>query len=389
MPTSWQDAIARWSDYRIFPSGLLNSAGPTDLTVFLYRQTNTVSAAIAPGAYYTAFLSDGSNFISGEENNISMWSPGWLPGPVGPVHFRIFPHRSKELTIHFFYHNPAGKVSECGSLSFANPKFQNFPVWTPEKLPATKQAGDLGVTLLSVSTGLNNNTSARALAGGGMVTTRGTNRLDGRNETAVELKFQPARTNEVWQVTSVKVSDATSNDVVSMSMNWSGNGDEFAFEPGLWPDEAAWKLKLFLKRTEGFTPEELIVFKGVPLGEIGKTNFLSNVTNIGGVAMGLHWFARKAPSTTSSWSSSQVSELMVTNSVLSNDVYLDLVGAVFETGKTNHSESWSTSDLEHRYSFLKIPERAEKADFIFALQKGRTVEFTVKPELPKPEQVTK
>jgi hypothetical protein len=388
LPGRWQQAIWTWSDYRIFSGTLMNVRGEANLSVFVARRTNSVGAPMPAGGYYRAFLADQGNFISGEESDI-FWNY-YLGGcRAGPVQFKVFPRRSRELTMHIFYHSPTGTVSDCGSFTFANPRFQNYPEWAAEKLPATKQAGDLEAALLSLVTGFNNHTTQNAQANGRLVTTPDTNRVDGNNYTAAELKLRPLEnTNEEWEVAGVVVSDATGNCATNTSMSWSA-GPAIIFAPSLWPGESAWKLKALVKREAGFHPEELFVLRNVPMGAAGRTNYPGWVTNFAGVTVGLQRVEHRAPVTGNSWSSSSMSRVVFTNSALGADMYLDLVGVVFEAGVTNRSDSSERGAIERSCYFRQIPGHAQTADFIFAVQHGRAVEFTVKPELPGPGQISR
>ena len=229
------------------------------LLVWLDRKTNSSRATTPTSGYFQAFLADNSNFVSGAEDHLSS---RLLNSHVEAVHFTVFPRRSPEITLNIFYHDPTGGVSQCCSLSFANPVYRRYPEWKSEWLPATKRVGDVEVTLLSVHTGHNANTSQAALRDGSVEVTYGNDRRDGRNHTAVDLKLRPlTNTNEVWKATCKEISDATGNMARSSSMRSGSDYAGFAFMPSLWPSEQAWKLKLEIKRDQGFRAEELFVFK--------------------------------------------------------------------------------------------------------------------------------
>ncbi len=152
--------------------------------------------------------------------------------------------------------------------------------------------------------------------------------------------------------------------------------------PSLWPEESAWKVKLLIKRTAGFKPEELFSFRKVPLGQLGQTNLVGWTTNVEGISITLQSICWRAPFNNTSWSSSQLSSVKFTHATLPACTQLDLLEMVCDSGKTNHSESWSSSSNERSYSFREIPTNSQTADFFFAIQTSRTVEFTVKPRLP-------
>jgi hypothetical protein len=154
--------------------------------------------------------------------------------------------------------------------------------------------------------------------------------------------------------------------------------------PSLWPGEKAWKLKLEIKRDQGFAQDELFAFGQVPLGNMNRTNRLGWQTNINGITITLQEICRRPPNTNNSWSADSLSAVKFVNSPLPKSVHFDLLSAVFEPGKTNRSESWQSSANERTYFFKEIPASAVTAEFKFAAQTSRVVEFMVKPELPKP-----
>ena len=347
------------------------------LIIWLGRATNNATAPPGSG-YFTALLSDASGFISGDHASIY----GWWSNPE-QMQFGVIPRRDPVIAVNFFYHAPTGGVSRCGSLPFANPLYGAFPQWQPEPLPATRRAGDVAVTLEKVSTGHDQNSSVRADSNGHVIHEFGTNRVDGQNRTVCFIQFQPlTNTNQVWCVAAEEVSDATGNKARNTSFGW-GSIEEgyFSFEPGLWPNESAWKLRCEIKRARGFDPGETFVFRDIPFGSLGATNQIRCATNFSGVTVTLDHIIRRAPNTNSSWSSEDLSQAHFTTAGLSNGVHLDLLSARTDTGTNLDCGSWSSSGSWRNYSYRNVPLEAKTADFTFAVQRGRWVEFTVKPEV--------
>jgi hypothetical protein len=381
LPLALQDILLEILGQRAAPAQTISTPTP-ELLLWLDHRTNSAGATTPSGAYFTTFLGDGSNFISGPPaflNSFLQWSQ------VESLHFRAFPRRDRQITLNIFHRDSKGDVNLCNSLSFTNPFYQNYPQWQAEPLPATKRIGDLEATLLGFETGHDSSSTTSYRRDGSSVVTHGTNRRDGQNNTVVNLKLNPlANTNEIWQVAGVEVSDATGNSTHNSGMNsWGGNNANFAFTPGLWPTEAAWKVQLEIKRSEGFRPEEIFMFKHVPLGALDRTNVIAWTTNVAGITVTLQSIYRCAPQTNNTWSSSQISDVHFTLSTLSAGTHLDLLRMVCDTGMTNQSASWSSSGNERDYGFRDIPLAAQTADFTFAIQQSRTVEFTVKPQLPE------
>jgi hypothetical protein len=347
------------------------------LIIWLGRATN--NAATPPASsYVTAFLADASGFISGDHASIY----GWWSNPE-QMQFGVIPRRDPVIAVNFFYHSPTGGVTRCGTLPFANPLYGNFPQWRPEPVPATRRAGDVAMTLEKVSTGHDQNSSVRADSNDRVSHEFGTNRVDGQNSTVCFIRLQSLiDSNQVWCVAGEEVSDATGNKARNTSLGW-GSFEEgyFSFEPGLWPSESAWKLRCEIKRVRGFDSGDTFVFRDIPFGSLGATNVISCATNFSGVSVILDHTIRRAPNTNSSWSSEELSQVQFTTAGLTNGLHLDLLSARTDRGTNLDCGSWSSGDRQRTYNYRNVPLEAKTVDFTFAVQRGRWVEFTVKPEV--------
>jgi hypothetical protein len=361
----------------LFPLLASTATPEPKLIVWLARAAN--NATNPPGSgYLTALLSDASGFISGD--HASVFGPS--PNPE-QMQFGVLPRRDPVIVVNFFYHSPTGSVSQCGSLPFANPRYGAFPQWQPETLPATRRVEDVAVTLEKVSTGHDQNSSVRADSNGRVSHEFGTNRVDGQNSTFCFIRLLPlTNTNQVWCVAGDEVSDATGNKARNTSLGW-GSFEEgyFSFEPGLWPRESAWKLRCEIKRVRGFDPGDTFVFRDIPFGSLGATNVIRCATNFSGVSVILDHTIRRAPNTNSSWSSEELSQVQFTTAGLTNGLHLDLLSARTDTGTNLDCGSWSSGDRQRTYNYRTLPLEAKTADFTFAVQRGRWVEFIVKPEV--------
>ena len=375
MPAALQAVLVRLLGSRAALLAATTTPEPK-LIIWLGRATN--NAATPPGSgYFHALLSDASGFISGDSASVY----GWWSNPE-QMQFRVIPRRDPVIAVHFFYHSATGGVSRCGSLPFVNPLYGTFPQWLPEPLPATRRAGDVAVTLEQVSTGHDQNSSVRGESTGRVSHEFGTNRVDGQNSTVCFIRLQPlVNSNQVWCVAGEEVSDATGNKAPNTSLGW-GSFEEgyFSFEPGLWPSETAWKLRCEIKRTKGFGPVETFVFRDIPLGSLDATNQVRCATNFNGVTVTLNHIIRRSPNTNSSWSSEELSQVQFTTAGLTNGLHLDLLSARTDTGTNLDCGSWSSGDRQRTYNYRNVPLEAKTADFTFAVQRGRWVEFIVKPE---------
>jgi hypothetical protein len=392
-PSGMQAALARL----LGPGAVARQAFSTPApTLVVWLNSPAVPPLSPPRPYLgwsEAFLADPNGFVSGGSQN---YNPGL--GGLSPLQFTAFPRRDRTLSLHLYFHDNQGKVKDCGTLTVLNPEYRAYPQWQPETLPATKKVGDVEATLVQISTGHGGNTSFFGLRDGGHAVEFSTNRDDGRNVTGCCLQLRtPTDTNQIWQVDHVELSDATGNVLPSTGMSWGGPGDDvFGFSPGLWTNEATWKLRCEIKRTKGFTPGELFTFKNVPLSELFQTNQLGWATNVNGVTVTLDYFIHRPPLTNNTWSSSQLSEAHFRTTGLSNDLHLDLIEIRADNGTNVKCPSWSSSgDTQDRY-LGNIPPDAKTLDFTFAVHRGRWVEFLVKPETgparfeypapPKPKQ---
>jgi hypothetical protein len=337
------------------------------------RTTNTPPYS----GYDVAFLADGSGFVSGDGADVHTR----YGGPQAMVFYAI-PRRDRVVTLEFYHHDPKGTVTYTGHLPLENPLYGRFPQWQPQTLPATNRVGDVEVVVHRLSTGHNNNTSHIGLSGGGKALEFGTNCADGRNRSICLCTFRPlVNTNEVWCLASEEVSDATGNSVGNTSLGWGGyDKGYFTFEPGLWPAESAWKLACEIKRVKGFSSAETFGFYEVPLGRVDVTNQVGWMTNFGGVTLALETIVRRAPNTNNSWTSSELSQVQF-GVTITNDLHLDLISARVDDGTKLECGSWESGGTERRYLFRVIPLGARTADFVFAVQRSRRVEFMLKPEL--------
>jgi hypothetical protein len=345
------------------------------MIIWLDRSTNGLLGGLLSYSC-TVSLADTNGFVSGSRS----WLNGWQ-NPA-PLYFTAFPRRAPTIAAHVFYNDSTGGVRRCGSLTLANPVYGSFPQWQPEPLPATRRTGDVEVTLEKFSTGHDNRLSQIGLTGGRNVIEFGTNRMD-RNENFCLIRTKSlADTNHVWRMVSAELSDATGNKLRSTGTTWGGEEQPyFAFEPGLWLDEKAWKLRCEIKRFKGFAPDEILVFKSAPLGELEVTNRIGWTTNFAGLAVTFDYAFRRAPNTNSSWSGDQISNTYFTVRGLTEDMHFDLIAARTDTGADLFVASSSSSDSRRDYAFRQIPLDARTADFTFAIHRSRWVEFLVKPEI--------
>lgn len=391
-PPSVQAGLKKLFGPRAVPPSTLATATPT-LVVWLDSPSPPGGRPSTATGTYEVYLADTNGFVSGA--NQFLW-PAF--GTPLSLQFNAFPRRGRFLGLHVFSRNAQGKMSDCGMLNILNPEYRNYPQWKPETLPVTRRAGDVEATLEQFGTGQGQEMSYTTLRDGSQVLEFRPSDWSSANESVFRLGLKSlGDTNQLWRVDHVEVSDATGNRLQSMSVGWGmGRGDIFEFNPGLWADEAAWKLRCEIKRTKGFASNEIMIFKNVPLPEMSKTNFLGWSTNLNGVTVTFDYIFRRPflTNANSGWSGNQLSEAHFHMKGLTNDYHFDLQETHTDSGTNveSRSTSWSNDGGWQEHG-LDIPTEAKSLDFTFAVHQGRWVEFMVKPEtgpvkfvIPKPKR---
>ena len=279
---------------------------PSEPTLCVWFQpmgTNALSAGRRSITTIFSKLADEHDEEAGAQGRTYMQDILW---PFGGL--SVVPRRSPVLQLRLYQSNPKGGISnEIGRVRFANPLYGRFPQWKPEPLPAVKKAGDLEVRLEKIMTGV--------VEFGGQ--TRKYHPAQG-GENAVTLFdamiHSPRGTNEQWIIQSAQLSDATGNVLQRFEgiIDYLGRpaqlsdatgkvlpglfyeyGYRHAITGTLWPDEAAWRLRLELKRTRGYAPGETVTFRNVPVPKVGTTNLTPMTGFAGGMKLVLTEFERK------------------------------------------------------------------------------------------------
>jgi hypothetical protein len=372
MPSPVQDIATDLFGPRALDS--VSFTTPTPMLVLWLKVSNR-SPKLPPPAplsgWYDAYLGDTTDYVSGPSWGIS-------PNISSLLQFSTFPRRDRSLTLHVYSHDSKGRTTDCGELSFVNPGYHDYPQWRPQTLPATNRTGDVEAVLTDFGTG---HGEGNGFSGGNYAIQFETNNGSGRTEVGCRIHFHSlSDTNQMWQVTHVELSDATGNVVGNTGMTSWGGQDLFEFAPALWPGENAWKMRCEIKRTAGFTSNEIFTFKNVPIGPLNQIAQFGWATNINGVTVTLDHLIVRPPITNTYWNSSQLSEANFLFSGLSNDIHCDLISTRTDTGSNIDCAGWSSSGTNQDRQLQDIPTNARSLDFTFAMQQGRWVEFLVKPQ---------
>ena len=326
--------------------------------------------------YFNATLSDENGAEGGTQEFANFYSLAtWAE-----LSFPVVPKRSRIIQLNFY--STVGGINAGGALakvSFPNPFYGHYPQWRPESVPAVKRDGDLEVRLEDFAAmGTDGRAVALPPAAYADVSARST-----RN------------TDEFWVVHAYALSDATGNvlssHVLSSPPNVLGGvnsatpltwfNEHIPLNARLWPGEAAWRLKLELKRKAGFRPEDLTTFSKLPVPSLGATNTAPITNMVGGVKVVLTEF-RQVPAGQALGVNSRttVQEIKVELPDPLKGVMVDLVKLTTDDGDqiTTMGLGWNP-DQQTFSSVQLIPSNTKTVDLTLAVQKTRSVGFLVKP----------
>ena len=141
-------------------------------------------------------------------------------------------------------------------------------------------------------------------------------------------------TNEPWVLHAAELSDAPGNvlrdsyrDAFSHNSRQPPLVEVFhpPLQGTLWPDEAAWRLKLVFKHASGFALGELVTFTNVPVPAMGTTNRLFLSQTVGGIEIALTEFAHQPNLTASGAGLNTLSRIKVELPANSEGVAVDFL----------------------------------------------------------------
>jgi hypothetical protein len=303
------------------------------------------------------------------------------------VQLDAFPRREGKIYLHVMSWGNRGPQAAKGQFVISNPAGRSFPNWAPDPVPDTQSDGDLNVTL------------TRCVAGvPGFGGPRNQVKNDPANK-AVLAAFHTEQKGVVvtnWQPIRIETTDATGNDAFNSS--WSNgrddNGDAtMTYQWGLWPDEPAWKLRVEMSQTSGFSDDEVWTVQNVPVNsghQQDMWNYAGNnskraafaETTLAGVHLKLY---PAIQFTDSNWGNGNKPGGFVVQAEKSTDLdgmQFTLVSVTDEQGHNLQSwggQSWGGDS--HQFQ-LHDMRNAKTLNLTLALHKSRFVEFTVKPAKP-------
>ena len=308
-------------------------------------------------------------------------------GTVGFTHEQLqgwrlyaFPRRCGNLTLRFFYSDPAAAWVMAAEMVIPNPVAGPFPTWTPEPLPLSRTNGDLVVTLTEFEAGAPQNHALGFL-------TDSWKKLPG-TRCVFTLK-QTGKAVAPWLVRSIQLSDATGNlwtagDLVS----WAELDPEPRLQTSmlgaLWTSEPAWNLRVEFSRTNAFLPDELLMLSKVPVPDADEVIQLNESKLINDVAVDVAVVGgtdAELPSRYKWLRNKGQMNLALSAQIESTGKRLTLVSVRDEQGRAVAFEGKRGSYDRGELVFGFLPESdAQSLDFTFAVHQSRFVEFRAKPK---------
>ena len=187
------------------------------------------------------------------------------------IRFEAFPRRQGKFIVRVQEQGNGGPEMSDQKFVIRNPARKSFPAWTAEALPDTKQNDDFSATL------------TKLVAGAAMPYQRDQDDADDAANKGVQATFRAERNGNAatnWEPVSVVTSDATGNHVGGgvAKNDWQDGNDTVVYQYGLWPDEAAWKLRVEFSQQSNFADSELWSAQNIPV-EDGRQQDFYNYNN--------------------------------------------------------------------------------------------------------------
>jgi hypothetical protein len=305
-----------------------------------------------------------------------------------------FPRRDSKMILRVgAWGNMGGMEVTKGEFVVPNPGPRSFPDWHPDPLPDTQSDGDLNVTLTKCTYGGSQGFmfgNAKVPAGDPM-------------RKAVSVTFHSEQNGNVvtnWQPIQIITSDATGNSVPNNS--WSSsrdpNGDPImTYQWGLWPEEKAWKLRVEMSRTSGFSNDEAWAVTNVPVQK-GDWNELWNYNNnmmnrnrhndsptaettLNGIHLKIYPVVRVEQNFGGGQSQTMAGFHIVADPDLPPGYRMSLVEADNEQGRKIETYGFGPNGNGNGNYVFQLPDirKATSLNLTIAVHPSRFVEFTVKP----------
>jgi hypothetical protein len=358
---------------------------PSPQLVVWFRRLGTNGLPAAPRYNPSVMLADQASVVAGHDG-LAGYPTGtaWLFAA-----FSIVPRRSRELECHFYRVLDHGLI---GKVSFLNPLYGQFPQWQPEPLPMVKRVEDLEVRLDRLETGY------PPPQGYGTTLTplekpmfrlgpeRG---ISDARASVFDISLRSSAGYTTWVLRDAELWDATGNRLFDslglftqpLLTDWQ-SGYSKLMQGTLWPDEAAWRLKLEFNCAAGLATGVLVTFSNVPVLKAGTTKSLKRTAALGPYQVVLEETMLR--SQYEAWVLEWRLELLKAPSGLTAQIIRATVdpGVQVTVRHVTQPRPGSGSYSVEQFDDLLLPGNATAVDVTCAIQKQRMVEFLVKP--PKP-----
>ena len=219
---------------------------------------------------------------------------------------------------------------------------------------------------------------------------------------SVQIDFdarQKGQSATNWRPVRVTTSDATGNQVTGwINQNYqNGQATGYFYQPGLWPDEPAWNVKLEFSRTSGFNDDELWSVTNIPV-HAGSQQDVQNYWSWGNQMNSGRQNTAFAETTINGIQVKLFPAIQYTNPNRGNEGNGKVVAIILKTDPdaetagtrltpltvtddqghklSNQGASWGGGN--YQYEFPE-PRNIESVNVTITLHKSRFVEFTVKP----------
>jgi hypothetical protein len=261
-----------------------------------------------------------------------------------------------------------------------------FPSWRPERLPITKQNGQLRVTLTSLTTHFEVLHS----------TTTTFPDIPAFSEAYLQCTWH-GRPSSDWLPVGVTLRDPTGNllTLSGSTQGWRGDKLDYSFSPTFWADEPIWKLRLELVpcTPASINPADLWSIPSLPIpprnvysrtaARFSRHGVTVRIRDIAGLGVWerLGHGHVSSPGTT----------VHLKSNLPVRGLHLLLIRAVDDRGRSvSRVDDWGfttqppgtdstdASDGEHSFELRPAPG-AKSVKLLFALVKSRFVEFVVRP----------
>ena len=296
------------------------------------------------------------------------------------VRFSAFPRRGGKIYLRIQeWNRQTGRQTVKNAFVISNPARGPFPTWFPDSLPDMQSDGDLDVTLNKLVFGVKapwqrNNSAPDDAMNKGM-------------QVAFDVQ-QNGHTVTNWQPVQIETSDATGNHANGYVNTTSQGGEpETLYQWGLWPDEPAWKVRVEMSRTSGFTDDELWTVQNIPVEDGKMQNFWNDdyggnqskpafaETTLNGAHLKI--FSVKHFTDQPQGSQMQGAVQIQLDKPL-DGMRMTLLKVTDDQGHDIQSWNWGWGGNVYSFGFRELGS-TKTVSFTIALHKSRFVEFMAKP----------